>query len=1279
MHSWDILGISPTKDEDSIRHAYMERLGLYHPEEDPEGFQRLRATYEAILKELEEEEAQGEPLEEVTDQTSSGIWLERVKMCYNDFSCRRNEKAWIALLEDEVCYQLDDIEETSEKLLAYLMNHFRLPNAIWRLVSKHFQWEMKWEELYRKFPTDFINFVRNSIYDEDRIDMDLIEVGEEVTADEIDEWIRYYIFLVRYYNEDNVEKIKETLRNMENYDIYHPKIELVTMYYLAQTGCIQEAVKLGKTFMETHSDYLAAYYTVGEVYLQAGLEKEGIRLLERVLEETPTHFYVHMNLANYYLSHPEKVIEGEKNFEVLEEYFRDDERARGCLEKAYPMLIHYYEEEMDLSVKEHLYQLAIYYRGSGQAEKCEAICHKLLHEFEYDGKVYYLLSKLCVDKQEIEEAIIWNNKWLDLAKEEEKAYIYEKRSLLYNYLKCYDKALEDIKKALSYDDENVNLQIRKLYIENELEQYQLLKEDSDKLIEEGWEEVSIYFYNARSKYFLGEYGEAVKACREVLRINVYEEEAYEIEAKIYYQVGQYEDVLDVVDKAKSYGIEDNEELLYYEAISLREVGEEEQAREVCYKLLHIDTKNDKAYYLLARLENDLKHYEKALEYLEESIKIKPMAFKFKARSNVHEKLGQYEAAILDYDEEFKYGEEAGYEADSYADLFNNKGYIYAEYLKDDPKAFECYEKVVEYKENHNRVYYNLGEYYERCKDYEKALIAYDKQIGIEANDYYYIGRAWCYISMKCYERAREDFNAAIDYNPENAYAYNGLGYILKEEGNDKEAIAYFEKAIELDASCMIAYENLGDCLNALEAYEKAIENYTRAIEQCPEREYCYISRGNMYRSLKQYEEALSDYKRAEEIGPDNYYIYFHRGVTYYRLECYEEAIENYKKVVAMNPKHAYSYCYIADSYDDLQEYDEAIKWYEKAVSIDPNFARAYRNMGVSYSKLNLIKQSLKYYQKAVQIDPEEYCAISNIGSCYKDWKEYDKAIEYFTAAIEIRLEYIGAYSNIAECYSERRQYDKAIEWLEKALEIDPEYARGISSLGFVYYELGQYDKANEYFYQAINIKKDSASPYQGLGLVQEKLKNYHKAYEFFTIAAEKAKNDDCYNPDIERMTLMYLKNYEECFTFLKKQLEKYPNHYGIYKHYANVLKAIGEEKEAITAYKTALEGYQKEVEVSRANACTYYSMAECYKGLGNLEIAEGYYNKAIQYGTRCNQCDRQGCYEGYYELGKLYETSGSFKEALKAYEAAALIRVEDNSFKEAIERVSLKINKTKQS
>ncbi|MNW27206.1 Beta-barrel assembly-enhancing protease [compost metagenome] len=51
MYIWELLGIEPTSDIRAVKRAYASKLKQTHPEDDPEGYQRLREAYDRAVKE----------------------------------------------------------------------------------------------------------------------------------------------------------------------------------------------------------------------------------------------------------------------------------------------------------------------------------------------------------------------------------------------------------------------------------------------------------------------------------------------------------------------------------------------------------------------------------------------------------------------------------------------------------------------------------------------------------------------------------------------------------------------------------------------------------------------------------------------------------------------------------------------------------------------------------------------------------------------------------------------------------------------------------------------------------------------------------------------------------------------------------------------------------------------------------------------------------------------------------------------------------------------------
>ena len=91
-----ILGIGELTDEGSVKAAYLAKLKTANPEDDPEGFRRIRQAYEVALEFLRARE------EETEEKTYMDLWLDRVDQVYRDFTVRGHVEAWEELLEDPV-------------------------------------------------------------------------------------------------------------------------------------------------------------------------------------------------------------------------------------------------------------------------------------------------------------------------------------------------------------------------------------------------------------------------------------------------------------------------------------------------------------------------------------------------------------------------------------------------------------------------------------------------------------------------------------------------------------------------------------------------------------------------------------------------------------------------------------------------------------------------------------------------------------------------------------------------------------------------------------------------------------------------------------------------------------------------------------------------------------------------------------------------------------------------------------------------------------------------
>lgn len=188
MNWWETLGISYDSDLKTIKKAYAKLLKIYNPEEDPEGYQRLREAYDKAIKDVKSTNRQqnlhislveniGNDLytnesdsdetvikkqyqnindnyeEKHTNNTNKKIeeFLDKLNEIYNDNSLKENTDTWEELLNMDVVWNVYTAPIIEDHMFEFLASHKDLPLNIWYILDYNFNWTKKKESLYKKY------------------------------------------------------------------------------------------------------------------------------------------------------------------------------------------------------------------------------------------------------------------------------------------------------------------------------------------------------------------------------------------------------------------------------------------------------------------------------------------------------------------------------------------------------------------------------------------------------------------------------------------------------------------------------------------------------------------------------------------------------------------------------------------------------------------------------------------------------------------------------------------------------------------------------------------------------------------------------------------------------------------------------------------------------------------------------------------------------------------------------------------------------------------------
>ena len=114
--------------------------------------------------------------------------------------------------------------------------------------------------------------------------------------------------------------------------------------------------------------------------------------------------------------------------------------------------------------------------------------------------------------------------------------------------------------------------------------------------------------------------------------------------------------------------------------------------------------------------------------------------------------------------------------------------------------------------------------------------------------------------------ALTEWKRAMQTDPEDEGARNGLALCQAKNGLYEEALTSFQKATELNPKFVDAYFNWGELLAQMGRPGEAIAEWQKAVEVTPDYAKAHDSMGNVYFQMGMIPEAVAHWRKAISIG-----------------------------------------------------------------------------------------------------------------------------------------------------------------------------------------------------------------------------------------------------------------------------------------------------------------------------------------------------------------------------------------------------------------------------
>ncbi len=752
---FQVLGIEETKDENLIKRAYREKLAVTNPEDNPEGFKRLRSAYEEACKFARQPE---EEVKEEKDESPSGYWVEKVSEVYANMEKRRDIACWEALFEEDVLLDLAEEENCTYKLLRFLMEHFKLPTAVWKLIQEKLHIIESSDNFREYFPADFMNFVVNRCRHGEDLEFDQFKGAPDA---DYDLFIRYSDNCWEALNNDQIEQAAEFVKNADDLGITHPIMEINRAKVWELQGKKEEAAEWVKNlYKEWPQDLMVRFHTA-ELLWRNDYQEDAVPIYEAIKENNEKHYMANRRLMEWYYE---------------QKRFKD---AKKCAEEVLSLggeeelrdLLTLINAELEKELEEKFREtpdittgLELGWCYLQDSRFCEGIQHaidlKPLVTSEKDAEYKGLMTKLYVEGAEYEKALemaaVWEEalktkiasyKDEETDKEKKKDQDRVKQSIsirAYCYGKLGYRNAEYFKKAIEYieivedmaeaDKPDYNILLEKAQIYLDMEEYEKSLQVSRELIEK-YQIFAAYASAQKAYNRMWDAQGVLDTGYQCIRHFPEYPKAYERIAKVYLDFEKNEDLQTLLEQAKQQGVKS----LYLDAYAYRaehEIPEEE----VFDKKLEEFRKE----YSTKVGEGELEYYEKGLPLLTELFYWYPGAYMLVELALFHKSAGEYDKAI-------EVCEKALEDEPGNPYVWNAMAYCYRMKGDYEQALISVRKAKLYFDREYPRSFADMGDIYSLMGDYNRALEAYQEvlRVGDETiRESKYFMRRYAYVLAK---------------------------------------------------------------------------------------------------------------------------------------------------------------------------------------------------------------------------------------------------------------------------------------------------------------------------------------------------------------------------------------------------------------------------------------------------------------------------------------------------------------------------------------------------
>lgn len=332
------------------------------------------------------------------------------------------------------------------------------------------------------------------------------------------------------------------------------------------------------------------------------------------------------------------------------------------------------------------------------------------------------------------------------------------------------------------------------------------------------------------------------------------------------------------------------------------------------------------------------------------------------------------------------------------------------------------------------------------------------------------------------------------------------------------------------------------------------------------------------------------------------------------------------------PNHFSTSFFMASLWLELQNSSEALSVMEGVSRVFRDSDVLLRGVALAYNNMQMYDESQEMFELLLARDPHRIDGMDIYSNIV-----YVKEDHAALAALARRCAETDPYRPETCCvignyYSLRGQHEKAIVYFRRALKLDPGYIPAWTLMGHEFVELKNPSAAIEAYQKAVQLSPNDYRAWYGLGQTYELVNMPSYALHYYDRAAQLRQNDSrMWNAMAHCYASPGLDNTAAAIRCYERALENDKEGVAVQK-LAMLHRQRGDKKEAAKYYLMNLNRIEEEGLTGQDAVEAMQYLALYYKEEGQLDTAQQYFERLLDYGPVNEQEDAKAALKAIQDL-----------------------------------------------